>query len=192
MIETDGQLTTLRESLFGSIESLSKLVTDRNANTAFFPYGVNKIAVRGKVGAAELSIEVEGPEKGPSVSDLLDLLAKRAAISFGPNGEGTLSYGGTSVPCLGNTTVKYTKDLTVRGELNVDKFRRRFSNEFGVWMEFAILIMGARGIYIHEGPDTLAGNGGESAGCIHLGSGNAERFWNWVDGPTRITIEYPW
>jgi lipoprotein-anchoring transpeptidase ErfK/SrfK len=59
-------------------------------------------------------------------------------------------------------------------------------------MHFAILIMGDRGIYIHEGDDTIATNGGESAGCIHLAPGNAEAFWNWVSGPTRITIDYPW
>lgn len=61
-----------------------------------------------------------------------------------------------------------------------------------MWMPFAILIMGARGIYVHEGADNLTDNGGPSAGCIHLAQGNAKTFYDWVSSPTRIVIAYPW
>lgn len=118
---------------------------------------------------------------------------KRISISFRANGEGTMECSGLgSFPCLGKPGLGYTRDLTVRGIVEEDKFDRKFSQEFQVWMSWAILIMGQRGIYIHEGPDTLSDNGGATAGCIHLGMGNAERVYRWVDGRTRITIEYPW
>lgn len=113
----------------------------------------------------------------------------RASIVFRANGEGTLSYNGLNRPCLGRTTLPYPTDLTI----NVgDKYRRRYSTEFGVWMDFAVLIWGQRGIFIHEGPATLAENGGETAGCIHLGAPHAEAFFDWITGRTRITIQYPW
>lgn len=115
-----------------------------------------------------------------------------AQVAFANSGEGTLSFGGTTFACLGRPGFKYTNDLTVKGEVDKDKFRRKYSNEFQVWMDFAILIMGQKGIYIHEGPDNLEDNGGPSAGCIHLAPGNAEEFYNWVSGRTRIQISYPW
>ncbi|UQE03426.1 L,D-transpeptidase [Bradyrhizobium japonicum] len=52
--------------------------------------------------------------------------------------------------------------------------------------------MGQKGIFIHEGPNNLNDNGGESAGCIHLAPPDAENFYNWVTGRTRIQISYPW
>lgn len=181
----------VREGLSRSIETLTDLVQRDSANR-FFPNGINKIIFTAKFGGAELTLDVEGPAPSHVLSETALLATKNASISFRPNGEGTLSYGGKTVPCLGCTQVSYAKDLTVKGALDVDKFRTKYSNEYKVDMNFAILIMGLRGIYIHEGADTLAGNGGESAGCIHVGPGNAEAFWNWVDGPTRIQINYPW
>lgn len=117
----------------------------------------------------------------------------QARIAFTKNGEGSLSFGSTTTPCLGNPTVMYSKDLTVQGQVGVDKFPRKFSNEFNVWMDYAILIMGQRGIYIHEGAATLETNGGRpSAGCIHVAPPDAKVFYDWVSGPTRILISYPW
>lgn len=117
---------------------------------------------------------------------------KRVSISFSPNGEGWLTYGNIRRPCLGRPDFRYARDLTVQGTIGTDKFRRKFSNEFQVWMDFAVLIMGQRGVYIHEGPDNIADNGGPSAGCIHLSSPNAEAFYQWIDEPTRILIDFPW
>ncbi len=118
---------------------------------------------------------------------------KRAKITFQANGEGQLIYGNKNIGCLGSPTVKYTQDLTIQGIVGTDKFLRKFSDEYQVWMEFAVLIMGQRGIYIHEGAPTLEENGGEpSAGCIHLGEGDAKDFYDWVTGRTRILISYPW
>jgi lipoprotein-anchoring transpeptidase ErfK/SrfK len=61
-------------------------------------------------------------------------------------------------------------------------------------MNYSILIWGQRGIYIHEWPGraTYAGNGGPTAGCIHVEVGDAKRIYDWVDSKTRIVISYPW
>jgi len=112
-----------------------------------------------------------------------------AQIAFGANGEGTITFNGVTRPCLGKTGLAYPRDLTINTS---DKYRRRFSNEFQVWMDFAVLIWGQRGIFIHQGASTLATNGGETAGCIHIASPHAEEFYNWITGRTRITIAYPW
>lgn len=111
-------------------------------------------------------------------------------IAFKANAEGSLTYGGKTVPCLGNPTINYTEDLTVQGIVGTDKFVSKYSSEFGVYMNWAVLIMGDRGIYIHEGPDNIADNDGVSAGCIHLA--DAKSFYDWVTGRTRIQISYPW
>jgi hypothetical protein len=113
----------------------------------------------------------------------------RVDIRFQANGEGTLIYAGNACACLGKPGLPYPQDLTVNVE---DKYRRRYSNEFNAWMDFAVLIWGQRGIFIHEGAVTLASNGGETAGCIHLASPQAEAFFNWVATRTRIVISYPW
>lgn len=114
---------------------------------------------------------------------------QRVSIDFGANGEGTTTYNGVTRPCLGKPGLHYPQDLTINVS---DKFRRRFSSEFGVWMDFALLIWGQRGIYIHQGPPILAENGGESAGCIHVGVPHAEELFSWISGRTRITLQYPW
>ncbi len=121
-----------------------------------------------------------------------DILAvKRVTIDLKANGEGTLAYAGQSCPCLGKPGVQYTKDLTVRGVEGVDKFPVKYSTEWDADMPWAVLIMGNRGIYIHEGWATLAQNGGPTKGCIHLDPAHAKGFYDWVDGPTRVLISYP-
>ncbi|WP_427308935.1 L,D-transpeptidase [Cupriavidus sp. H39] len=120
------------------------------------------------------------------------LATQRASVDFKLNGEGTLNFNGTIFPCLGSPSIAYTKDLTVTATMGVDKFEKKYSNEFQVDMTYAVLIMGARGIYIHEGADNLKDNEGPSAGCIHLAPGNAKQFYDWVSKPTRIVISYPW
>lgn len=179
------------DGLSRSMQALAELV-NRDSKNRFFPNGISKITVTTKFGGAELTLDVEGPSQAHADRDMEPFTTKNVSISFEPNGEGTLSFGRRTVACLGSPQVSYVKDLTVKGEMDVDKFRTKFSNEYQVDMDFAILIIGQRGIYIHEGPDTIAENGGVSAGCIHLGPGNAKAFWDWVDGPTRIQISYPW
>ena len=117
----------------------------------------------------------------------LYVAVKRAKIQLDATGKGTLNYAGRSVPCLGKQDFPYVKDLTVKGEIDVDKFKQKFSNEFSVWMYWAVLIMGSRGVYIHEGAVE-----GTSAGCIHLAAPTAKEFYDWIDGPTRIEIAYSW
>jgi hypothetical protein len=117
-------------------------------------------------------------------------MTKRIEIAFRSNGEGTLTCAGMgSYPCLGQPGRMYPIDLTVT---TADKFEEHYSEEFQVLMKWCILIWGQKGIYIHEGPDNLHDNDGPSAGCIHLGVGNARRVFDWLDERTRITISYPW
>jgi len=118
--------------------------------------------------------------------------ARRAEVSFRANGEGTVAYDGRVAPCLGLPGLRYAQDLTVTGTVGVDKFESKYSSEFGVQMAWAVLLMGARGIYMHEGPADLVANAGPTAGCIHLEPTDARTFYDWVTGPTRILISYPW
>ncbi|WP_394352415.1 L,D-transpeptidase [Pelagihabitans pacificus] len=74
-----------------------------------------------------------------------------------------------------------------------DKKLKYWSKEFNVWLEYAILIWGQKGIYIHWGADNIASNGNsDSAGCIHLEKPQIEELFNWLNSRTRITIEHPW
>lgn len=117
-------------------------------------------------------------------------MTKRVSIHFDSTGQGHMSCNGLGVfPCLGQPGRQYPVDLTVTP---ADKSPEHWSDEFQELLKWCILIWGQKGIYIHEGPDTLAENGGPSAGCIHLGSGNAKSVFDWVDERTRITISYPW
>jgi hypothetical protein len=151
---------------------------------------VYTIAVRKDASCLRLDVGTVEQFWTPDAAEPATLAATlRVSIAFQANGEGTLTYNGLNRPCLGKTALQYPRDLTITA---ADKYRRRYSSEFGVWMDFAVLIWGQRGIFIHEGPATLAGNGGETAGCIHLGAPHAEQFFNWITGRTRITITYPW
>lgn len=116
---------------------------------------------------------------------------KQIDIKFSANGEGTLlAHGLGTYLCLGQPGRKYPTDLTV---FPADKEALHHSQEFhGALMPWSIRIWGQYGIYIHEGADRLADNGGPSEGCIHLGEGNARTVYDWVDGRTRIRIAYPW
>jgi len=113
---------------------------------------------------------------------------KRIIISLNANGEGTLECVGLGTyQCLGNPSMDYPDDVTVTGVVGTDKFQERFSEEFQVTMKWAVLLGWQRGLFIHEGADSIAENGGVSAGCIHLAEPNAKTVYDWVDGKTRIT-----
>ncbi|MET1257014.1 L,D-transpeptidase family protein [Aliikangiella maris] len=108
--------------------------------------------------------------------------------------------------CLGKKGVRYPKDLTINPALPNVKRHPYFSQEYvcdypGIGqigvpcrMNYSILIWGQRGIYIHEWPGraTYVGNGGSTAGCIHVEVGDAKKIYDWVDSKTRIVISYPW
>lgn len=113
-----------------------------------------------------------------------------AAVTFSQNGEGTLTFGDNSVPCLGNPEVRYTNDVTV--DPSTDKFPEKYSSEFGVTMKWAVLLMWKRGIYFHAGENSLESNGGPTAGCIHLAEGDAKTFYDFIDDRIRVVVAYPW
>jgi lipoprotein-anchoring transpeptidase ErfK/SrfK len=122
-------------------------------------------------------------------------------IALKRNGEGTLTYGGKTVPCLGMPGTMYPNDITIQnieGEQNKGDYEGAY--KFPLWisskyftngrpsrMPWAVLVWPEEGIFIHEWPD-----GARSHGCIHLSPGTAEDFYNWIKGPTRIQISYPW
>jgi L,D-transpeptidase-like protein len=81
----------------------------------------------------------------------------------------------------------YLSDVTVRKS---DKERLHHGTEFHCDVAFAILILPERRIVIHEWSYCDSADG-PSEGCIHVCRRNAEAVFNWVEEPTRITIEYP-
>lgn len=110
-------------------------------------------------------------------------------ISFISNGQGTISFDGKSYPCLGQKGRNYPTDCTIYPK---DKKLRHWSNEFDVWLDFAILFWGQKGIYLHYGADNLKDNGGDSAGCVHVEKPQIEELYNWIQDRTRLVIEHPW
>ena len=185
------------EDLRRLLVTISDVVASQSGDGAgkLFPNGVELIEVELTIGGGTtVKLKVAGPKAAEVERTEVHAraAAKSATVDFDANGEGVLSFASQSLPCLGLPGLPYARDLTVKGVVGTDKFRKKYSNEFGVWMEWAVLIMGNRGIYIHEGADSLATNGGPSAGCIHLAPGNAEAFYAWVDQPVRILISYPW
>lgn len=134
-------------------------------------------------------------------------MIKRIHIKFNGFGEGQLECKGyNTFRCLGKKGLRYPRDLTINPALPFVKRHPYFSEEYvcdypGIGqvsvpcrMNYAILIWGQRGIYIHEWPNraTYVGNGGPTAGCIHVEVGDAKKIYDWVDTKTRITMVYPW
>lgn len=134
-------------------------------------------------------------------------MAKRINILFDSNGEGRMECVGLGAfRCLGKKGVRYPNDLTINPDLPNVKKHPHLSGEYvcnypaigqiavPCRMNYAILIWGHRGIYIHEWPGraTYAENGGPTAGCIHVEEGDAKKIYDWVDTKTRIVINYPW
>jgi lipoprotein-anchoring transpeptidase ErfK/SrfK len=74
------------------------------------------------------------------------------------------------------------------------KERMHWSRQFGVWMPFAMQVVG--GIYIHELPLTEDGRRigtrslgtPASHGCIRVGVGDAEALYNWAPIGTPVVI----
>lgn len=146
----------------------------------------------------------------PTISDdqLRAAATLQVSIELGANGEGTLSYGGTKVRCLGKPGQPYPSDLIVENIEGVQyegdygkafKFKRWVSKEFQgpdgnpAIMLWSVKIDGSKGIFIHEDPDTIESNGGQpSQGCIHLADPNAKNFYNWITARTRVQISFPW
>jgi hypothetical protein len=98
--------------------------------------------------------------------------------------------------------LRYPKDISINPASPEVKRHPYFSSEYvcdhpGVGqigvpcrMNYAILIWGQRGIYIHEWPGaaTYIGNGGP----LHVEVGDAKKIYDWLDTKTRIVITYPW
>lgn len=128
-------------------------------------------------------------------------------ITFNNDGQGALKYGATQVSCLGKPGLGYATDSTIENIEGV-QFQGNWKNayKFEIWnsreflddngkpfpMPWAVKLMGQLGIFIHEGPDNLADNGGPSQGCVHLAPPNAKNFYAWIADRTRIQITYPW
>eukprot|EP01006_Ploeotia_vitrea_P064267 TRINITY_DN87428_c0_g1_i1.p1 TRINITY_DN87428_c0_g1~~TRINITY_DN87428_c0_g1_i1.p1 ORF type:complete len:112 (-),score=8.49 TRINITY_DN87428_c0_g1_i1:63-398(-) len=111
-------------------------------------------------------------------------MSKVMKIKLGADGLGTLQFGNSTVGCGGKKGMNYPKDLTINTS---DKKGTHISGEYDAEMPFAILIWGQRGVYIHQWPCLE-----NSSGCLHLLEGDAKKVYDWVDGRTRVLIEYPW
>jgi hypothetical protein len=145
-----------------------------------------------------MSVDSENPEL---------LATLQVQIAFKDSGEGTLTYGGTTVPCLGKPSVMYPVDSIIENIEGVQyqgdygkayKFKLWKSNDFQddngnpYPMPWAVKLWPDRGIFIHEGADNLKDNPGPSSGCVHLAAPNAQNFYNWITARTRIQVSYPW
>lgn len=84
---------------------------------------------------------------------------------------------------------------TPRGQFSIlSKERRHWSTIYGVWMPYAMRVVG--GIFIHELPVRASGEryGGDqlgspaSGGCVRVGVGSAERLYNWAPVGTTVVI----
>ena len=110
-------------------------------------------------------------------------------IVLSPSGEGTLSSDGLGeFPCLGNVETLYPAHVVNNGVEGEEKFPELFSNELQANIERAILLGWEFGLFIHAGADNLNDNDGPSSGNIQLEAANAEKLYEWIDGPTQITI----
>ena len=96
-------------------------------------------------------------------------------------GIGTLKYCKKTYDCGVDPDYNYPEDSTLDGR----KEKKHHSNEYDVDMPWAVLWDGTDGIYFHEA-DSLSG----SAGCIHLLEGDAEDFYNSVQGRPRILFKW--
>jgi lipoprotein-anchoring transpeptidase ErfK/SrfK len=135
-------------------------------------------------------------------------MTKRIHIAFNDVGEGRLECKGyRTFRCLGMKGLRYpidividpTKDKSVKQHPYFSRtYTCGFVNNQGVpqpcRMNYAIRIWGQQGVFIHEwpAPTTYVANGGPTHGCIHLEIGNAKNVYDWVDGRTRVTMQYPW
>ncbi len=121
-------------------------------------------------------------------------MSKRIHIDMYNDGTGKLHLFENNIkkktyPCQGKSGLDYYKTLDF--VVIYEKFSKKYSNEFNVWMPYAILIGWKRGIYIHEG--WVDKSGGDTAGCIHLESGTAKNVYNWVEtGKTKLTFWVEW
>ncbi len=134
-------------------------------------------------------------------------MAKRIEIDFHNHlGEGRLVCRGLrAFECLGMPGLAYPRDLTIDPSRPGVKQHPYFSRTYGCApnnnaagqcrMDYAILIWGQQGVYIHgwPNPPTYVGNGNSGThGCIHLRIPDAAIVYDWVDTRTRITISRPW
>lgn len=84
---------------------------------------------------------------------------------------------------------------TPRGQFSIlSKERRHWSTIYGVWMPYAMRVVG--GIFIHELPVRTSGEqyGADqlgspaSGGCIRVGVGSARQLYNWAPVGTTVVI----
>lgn len=97
-------------------------------------------------------------------------------------GIGSLTFNGKTYSCGGDPEYDYPEDSTIFG----DKYPKKYSSEYGVYMHYAVLWDGTSGTYFHLA-DELTG----SAGCIHLLDGDAQSFYNDIS-KKRIRIIFNW
>jgi len=97
-------------------------------------------------------------------------------------GLGTLEFNGKVYNCGGKKGFNYPADSTIDGYKEKCHYSREYNN---VPMNYSVLWIGQRGVYIHEWACLEY-----SSGCIHLLKGDAKEFYDSITGKTRILFEW--
>ena len=96
-------------------------------------------------------------------------------------GLGTLEYNGKTYNCGGKVGFNYPTDTTLSGY----KEECHHSREYDCDMNYAVLWIGQKGVYIHEWSCLEY-----SSGCIHLLEGDAKEFYDSITGKTRLVFSW--
>jgi lipoprotein-anchoring transpeptidase ErfK/SrfK len=106
---------------------------------------------------------------------------------------GVLHFNGNSYPCLGKFGFPYPADITIGvKDKGTGPNGSVFSTEFQCHLPWAVLLIGQRGVYLHE--DVSGGDLSRSgtAGCINLLRADAIAVYAGITTKVRVLIKTPW
>lgn len=106
---------------------------------------------------------------------------------------GVLTFNGVSAPCLGKYGFPYPADNTIgvkcKGQGHNGSVH---SKEFNCDLPWAVLLIGQRGVYLHE--DVTSGDlsHGNTHGCINLLAADAQSVYKAITGNVRVLTKTSW
>ena len=117
------------------------------------------------------------------------MTTRQISIALTTTGAGTITCEGLGdFPCLGNSETLYPASVVNNGVEGEEKFPALYSNELDTNIEQAILLGWEHGLFIHAGADNAEENGGPTGGNIQVADDNAKQIYDWMNGPTSISI----